>query len=120
MPLKVIPNDETSLTKGEKQLLNRLKKLYEKEDEAYIYLTPRVGNLEPDFLLIDDKKARRIAENFEINCIGTIGLLSIARDKGIIPELRPLFEIFLQNKRFYSVSLLNTILAKHNETSIIY
>ena len=33
--------------------------------------------LKADFLLIDDKKARIIAENLGIRCIGTIGLLSI-------------------------------------------
>ena len=63
MPLKVIPNDESSLTKGEKQLLNRLKKLYVNEDsDSYIYLTPRVGALEPDFLLIDPKRGVSVLE----------------------------------------------------------
>ncbi len=56
MSLKLIPNDESSLTKGEKTLLSKLKSLYSKEEEAYIYLTPRVGGLEPDFLLIDAKR----------------------------------------------------------------
>lgn len=55
-----------------------------------------------DFLLIDDKKARTFAENFDINCVGTIGLLSIAKDKGLVSELRPIFECFIRNKRFYS------------------
>lgn len=76
--------------------------------------------LQADFLLIDDKKARNIAENLGINCIGTIGLLSVAKDKKIISELRPLFKIFLQNKRFYSIKLLNTILAKQKEKTINY
>ena len=76
--------------------------------------------LQADFLLIDDKKARRIAENFGLNCLGTIGLLSVARDEKIISELRPLFEIFLENKRFYSITLLNTILTKHKEGRINY
>ena len=76
--------------------------------------------LEADFLLVDDKKARKIAENFGLNCIGTIGLLSVARDKKIISELKPLFEIFLRNKRFYSIELLNVILTKHKENSINY
>jgi predicted nucleic acid-binding protein len=74
--------------------------------------------LQADFLLIDDKKARKIAENFGLNCIGTIGLLSVAKDKKIISELKPLFETFLQNKRFYSIALLNTILANHKENII--
>jgi len=76
--------------------------------------------LQADFLLIDDKKARKIAENFGLNCIGTIGLLSVARDKKIISELKPIFETFLENKRFYSITLLNMILAKHKENRINY
>ncbi|HIP26384.1 MAG TPA: DUF2075 domain-containing protein [Flavobacteriaceae bacterium] len=63
MPLKIIPNDESSLTKGEKQVLNRLKKLYvDEETFSYIYLTPRVGELEPDFLLIDSKRGVAVLE----------------------------------------------------------
>ena len=48
--------------------------------------------LDADYLLIDDKEARNIAENFEINCIGTIGILSIGKQRGLIPELKPLFK----------------------------
>ena len=76
--------------------------------------------LQANFLLIDDKKARKIAENFGLNCIGTVGLLSVARDKKIISKLKPLFEDLLKNKRFYSIELLNTILAKHKENGMNY
>ena len=71
-----------------------------------------------DFLLIDDKKARNIAETLGLNCIGTIGILSAAKNKKIISELKSLFEKLLENKRFYSIKLLNTILAKQNESLI--
>lgn len=74
--------------------------------------------LNADFLLIDDKKARNIAENFDINCIGTLGILSVAKDKGLIKELRPLFLTFLDNNRYYSVKLLNKILQRHKEGKI--
>lgn len=74
--------------------------------------------LQADFLLVDDKKARRIAENFGINCIGTIGLLAVAKEKKLISKLRPLFIKFLNCKRFYSVTLLNTILDNHKEKKI--
>ncbi len=74
--------------------------------------------LNADFLLIDDKKARSIAEMFGINCVGTIGVLSTAKEKGILSELRPIFELFLKNGRYYSVNLLNTILKKYNEKEI--
>ncbi len=73
---------------------------------------------EADLLLIDDRKARKIAENFGINCIGTLGILSVARDKNLISELRPLFAMLLSNKRYYSIELLNIILEKHNEANV--
>ncbi|MCR9099167.1 MAG: DUF3368 domain-containing protein [bacterium] len=71
-----------------------------------------------NYLLIDDKKARRIAENLGINCIGTIGVLSVAKDKGLVEELRPLFERFLNHNRYYGLNLLNSILTKHGEEVI--
>lgn len=74
--------------------------------------------LNADFLLIDDKKARNIAENFGINCIGTLGILSVAKSKGIIDELRPIFIKFTENNRYYSLKLLNILLDKHKEPRI--
>jgi len=74
--------------------------------------------LNADFLLIDDKKARKIAENFGITCIGTLGILSTARDKGLIKELRPVFKAFLKHDRYYSLKLLNVLLERHNEQKI--
>lgn len=74
--------------------------------------------LNADFLLLDDKKARRIAENFEIVCIGTIGVLSVAKSKGLIKELRPIFKTLLENNRYYSLELLNKLLSIHNEPKI--
>ncbi len=76
------------------------------------------NELQADFLLIDDKKARKIAENFNINCIGTIGLLSVSKEKGFISKLKPIFEILLSNNRYYSLDLLNCILEKYNEDLI--
>ncbi len=53
--------------------------------------------LEADYLLIDDKKARLIAENFEMKCIGVIGILVIAKNRNLIKEVRPYFKTFLNN-----------------------
>jgi len=71
-----------------------------------------------DFLLIDDKKARTYAENLEINCIGTLGILIKAKENGFIENLRPLFQNLLTNKRYYSIKLLNSILSKFKEEEI--
>lgn len=76
------------------------------------------NELNADFILIDDKKARNIAENFGAKCIGTLGLLSVAKDKKLITELRPIFEEFLRNKRFYALNLMNAILEQNNEERI--
>jgi predicted nucleic acid-binding protein len=74
--------------------------------------------LQANFLLIDDKKARSIAENFGINCVGTIGLLSIAKDRGFVEYLKPLFDLFLRNHRYYSIEILNALLLQQGENKI--
>lgn len=71
--------------------------------------------LNAQFLLIDDKKARKIAENFKVKCIGTIGILIAAKKSDQIKKLKPYFVKLLKNKRYYSKSLLNRILANNNE-----
>ncbi len=75
--------------------------------------------LHADFLLIDDKKARKIAETLNVKCIGILGILATAKDKGIIEELKPIFESFLLNKRYYSINLLNAILLEKGEEIIM-
>ena len=71
-----------------------------------------------DYLLIDDMKARKLAEHLGINCIGTLGVLLQAKEKGLIGPLKPIFETFLANKRYYAVSLLNSILGRYGEEQI--
>ena len=72
-------------------------------------------DLKADKLLIDDKKARNIAEHLEISCLGTLGLLILAKEKGAITNLRTPFYQFISNKRFYSKRILNAILSKYSE-----
>lgn len=74
--------------------------------------------LHADYLLIDDNKARFIAESFDINCIGSIGLLVKAKQKGLINSLKPVFEKWLDHERYFSKKLLNKILLQTGEGSI--
>lgn len=71
-----------------------------------------------DFLLIDDQKARIIAESFDVNCIGTIGLLISAKSKGLIPALKPIFMVWIRSGRFFSKKLLNMVLSQEGENNI--
>lgn len=74
--------------------------------------------LNADYLLIDDNKARLIAESININCIGALGLLIKAKQKGLLTELKPLFEKLLFFGRFFSKKLLNDILVKLGESKM--
>ncbi|EDN68984.1 conserved hypothetical protein [Beggiatoa sp. PS] len=74
--------------------------------------------LKADYLLIDDKKAREKAELFNINCIGTLGILYLAHQKNLVQELRPLFQELQHNKRYYSKKYLNFFLRKTGEQMI--
>ena len=74
--------------------------------------------IKADYLVIDDKKARDIAEALQVKCIGTIGILYRAKQKRIIQELRPLFLHLIQNKRYYSRKVLNQVLDKAKEKTI--
>lgn len=66
--------------------------------------------LQADYLLIDDNKARIVAESLDINCIGSIGLLIKAKQKGLIAELKPVFEKWISIGRYFSNDLLNKVL----------
>jgi len=42
-----------------------------------------------DFLLIDEKKGRKIASYSNINIIGSLGILLMSKKKGLIPSVKP-------------------------------
>ena len=46
--------------------------------------------LENVLLVLDDKKARRVAQQLGLKVIGTIGVLVDAKRKGVIPAIAPL------------------------------
>jgi|GEM_PF-643828 len=63
MALDVIPADLSNLTPGEKRVANKLKDVYSDIDyESYLYVQPRLKNLNPDFILIDAYKGICIIE----------------------------------------------------------
>jgi len=50
-----------------------------------------------DFLLIDEKKGRRIAAYNKINVVGSLGILLLSKQKGLIPLVQPLLERLQQS-----------------------
>lgn len=52
----------------------------------------RARTMPDSVLLIDDSRARRVAERLGLRRIGTVGLLRRAKQAGFIKRLRPQFE----------------------------
>ena len=66
--------------------------------------------LSADALLIDDHRARVIAEHNQINCIGALGLLLIAKQAGKIPEIAPYIQKLRHSAIHYGDALLERVL----------
>jgi predicted nucleic acid-binding protein len=76
------------------------------------------GEVNADLLLVEDHEARKFAEARSILCIGTPGVLELAKRKNLLPALRPIFIELLTKGRYFSESLFNSILAANGEPSL--
>jgi uncharacterized protein len=61
-------------------------------------------------IILDDKKARRIAQQLGLRVIGTVGILLRAKRKGIVLTIRPLLQAIQAAGFRLSPSLLNEAL----------
>ena len=66
--------------------------------------------LQADFLLCDDKKAKKYAKNFSINTIGSLGVLLKAKEKGLIETIAPLLSILKKSDIFIDDKIYEIIL----------
>jgi uncharacterized protein len=66
--------------------------------------------LSADALLIDDHRARVIAEHNQINCIGALGLLLLAKQNGKITEIEPFIHKLRNSSIYYGDALLARVL----------
>jgi len=55
-------------------------------EAAAIALAMELGDV---FVILDDKKARRVARQIGLNVIGTVGVLLRAKRQGIVPTIQP-------------------------------
>ena len=68
-------------------------------------------SLDADYLLIDDRRARIIAESNAIDCIGALGILLLAKHQNLLSQIAPFVEILRNSPLYYSQSLLGKDLA---------
>ena len=70
---------------------------------------------EADFLLIDEKRGRIIAQRNGIRTIGTIGILISSKQRGLITSVKPFLELLTHNGFRISDILYHQILDRAGE-----
>jgi predicted nucleic acid-binding protein len=72
--------------------------------------------LDADFIIIDEKKGRKIAEDYGLRKIGLVGILVESKRKGLIKEVRNLLEQLIDKANFFvSEKLYKDVLFQLNE-----
>lgn len=66
--------------------------------------------LTADVLLIDDRRARLIAEHNQIHCMGALGVLLQAKARGVIERVAPFVEKLRPSPVHYGKALLSKVL----------
>lgn len=92
-------------------LLQKQLKLDLGESEAIVL----ANSINADLIIIDDRKARRIAKEIGLNVTGTLGILVEAKQRGLIKELKPLLDKLIKNEIRISKKLYQDILELVNE-----
>ncbi len=72
--------------------------------------------LKSNRVLIDEKLGRKVARSRNLPVTGTIGLLLIAKKKGIITEVKPILEQFLSQGKRISPILYQEVLDMAGES----
>lgn len=81
------------------------------EAEAILLAT----EINADVLIIDERLGYKIAQSKGINAIGTLSILLMAKEQGIIKSVKPLLDDMIQKGRWYSQSVYENFLKQTNE-----
>jgi len=66
-------------------------------------------------VLMEDKAGRKIVKNADIPVIGTVGVLVLAKRKGLVPLVKPLLEVLAASGYFLSGEIIAAALAASGE-----
>jgi predicted nucleic acid-binding protein len=68
-----------------------------------------------DYLLIDEKRGRTIAVLNGVNAIGTLGILLLAKSKGLLPLIKPSLDLLKKSSIRISSNLYERVLVAAGE-----
>ena len=71
--------------------------------------------IDADFVIIDENIAYKIAKSSELNVVRTLSILLRAKEKRLIPALKPLLDEMILKGRWYSQRVYKTILEQAGE-----
>jgi len=71
--------------------------------------------IDADFVIIDENIAYKIAKSSELNVVRTLSILLRAKEKGLIPALKPLLDEMIIKGRWYSQRVYKIILEQAGE-----
>lgn len=92
-------------------VIGMLSSLDEGEAESIIL----ASELEVDYILLDEEKGREIANSMGFNIMGTIGLLSLAKRRGLSIDLKAKLDELRANDFRISKRLYEKVLRKSEE-----
>ncbi len=83
------------------------------ESEAIVLYTEQNAN----FLLCDDKKAKKFAQSFGLKVIGSLGILLKAKERSFLSEIAPLIDILRGSRIFIDDKTYALVLGMAGERS---
>ena len=72
-------------------------------------------NMNSDFLLIDDRRAKKFAQLNGVNVIGSLGVMILAKESGLMESIRDDLEKLVSSSLFISQSLIDRVLMSVGE-----
>ena len=73
-------------------------------------------NPKQSILIIDEKKGRKIAKQYNLEIIGTLRVLLLAKQNGVIPSVKNLVAELTRKRFRFTQAVVNQILEEANES----
>lgn len=93
-----------------------VKALYGKLHYGELEVIVGAKELDISLAIIDERAARRMASEFLVDTIGILGILSLAKQRGIINCIKPDLDCLRENGYRIAESLYRQILVKNGES----